>query len=72
MADDKGMNPAVAGAVGVAVGAAVGVAAAELADKDKREAVAEKVGELKEQGQQMYSDLKDKIAEVTDDAKKGE
>lgn len=60
--DDKGMNPVVAGAIGVAVGAAVGAGVAAVALDD------EKVEELKEKGQEAYDAVKKTVLEVKDKA----
>lgn len=58
------MNPVAAGLVGAAVGAAVGVAAAELSVKENRDAAGKKLGEIKEEGEKIYSNLQKKVEEV--------
>ena len=48
MTDKKGMNPALAGAIGAAVGVAAGVAAVNLADPKKRSKIKEAAGKVKD------------------------
>lgn len=63
----NGVNPVVAGVVGVAVGAAAGIAAVELAKKENRKAIGDKFEELKAKGEEVVSGI-GKIATEAKDA----
>ena len=74
---NKKMSPVAAGLVGAAVGAAIGAGAVALSDPKNRKKLGKKFEEIKEAGQQAYSDIKDKVEDVAssagdkvDDAKK--
>ncbi len=67
MAKNK-VSPATAGLVGAAVGAAIGAGAVALSDPKNRKKIGKKFEEIKEQGQQAYSDIKDKVDDITSQA----
>lgn len=64
MANKKGMNPLAAGAIGAAIGAAVGVAAVELSDEKNRNAVGKKLGEIREEGEKVYTQIQKSATEA--------
>lgn len=64
----KGVNAVEAGIVGAVVGAAVGATAVVLSDAKNRKKIGKKFEEFKKDGQQVYSDLKDKVEEMTSGA----
>lgn len=66
MANKKGMNPLAAGAIGAAIGAAVGVAAVELSDEKNRQAVGKKLGELRIEGEKVYTQIQKSANEAKD------
>lgn len=68
MANKKGVSPVTAGVVGAVVGAAVGATAVALSDEKNRKKIKNKFNEYKKEGQKVYSDLKDKVAEVSSQA----
>lgn len=61
-----GINPLAAGAIGAAIGAAIGVAAVELSDEKNRNAVGKKLGEIREEGEKVYAQLKETATEARD------
>lgn len=63
MAKNK-VSPATAGLVGAAVGAVIGAGAVALSDPKNRKKIGKKFEEIKEQGQQAYSDIKDKVDDM--------
>lgn len=66
---NKKMNPVAAGAVGAMVGAAVGAGAVMLSDPKNRKMIKNKFETLKKQGQKAYSDLQDKMEDLTSEGK---
>lgn len=68
MAKNK-VSPVTAGLVGAAVGAAIGAGAVALSDPKNRKKIGKKFEEIKEQGQQAYSDIKDKVGDMTSQGK---
>lgn len=71
MADknNTGMNPIVAGVVGMGVGAAVGAAAVVLSDEEKRKDLIDAAGELKNQAMDSLHDAEATAKDATDDIK---
>jgi len=65
MANKKGMNSVAAGLVGAAVGAAVGAGVVVLSEEKNRKKIGKKFNEFKEDGQKVYSDIKDKTEELS-------
>jgi gas vesicle protein len=65
MTNKKGMSPVTAGLVGAAVGAAVGAGAMALSDEKNRKKIGKKFNEFKEGGQKVYSDIKEKVEELS-------
>ncbi len=63
--NNKGVNPVAAGVVGAVVGAAVGATAVALSDEKNRKKIGKKFDELKKGGQQVYSDIKDKMEDLS-------
>ena len=65
MVKNKGMNPVEAGIAGAVVGAAVGATAVVLSEEKNRKMIGKKLNEYREQGQKVYSDLKEKVEELS-------
>ena len=57
------------GIVGAVIGAAVGAGAVALSNPKNRKFIKNKFDELKKQGQKAYSDLQDKVEDLTSEGK---
>ena len=64
---NKKVSSVTAGLVGAAVGAAIGAGAVALSDPKNRKKIGKKFEEIKDAGQQAYSDIKDKVGNITSD-----
>lgn len=69
MAIKNNVKIAEAGIVGAVIGAAVGAGAVALSNPKNRKFIAGKFSDLKKQGQKAYSDLQDKVGELTSEGK---
>lgn len=65
----KVANLVEAGVVGAVVGAAIGATAVALSDSKNRKKLGKKFEELKKDGAKVYSDLKDKVNELSAEGK---
>lgn len=66
---NNNVKVAEAGIVGAVIGAAVGAGAVALSNPKNRKFLNNKFNELKKQGQKVYSDLQDKVEDLTDEGK---
>ncbi len=69
MTNKKRVNSVTAGIVGAVVGAAVGATAVALSDEKTRKKISKKFNEYKKDGQKVYSDLQNKVDELTSQGK---
>ena len=69
MATKNSVKIAEAGIVGAVIGAAVGAGAVALSNPKNRKFLNNKFNELKKQGQKVYSDLQDKVGDLTTEGK---
>lgn len=60
----KGMNPVVAGAIGVAVGAAAAVAVEELAKEENRVKIGEEFEKVKDQVEEYVATAGKKVEDI--------
>lgn len=61
---DRGMNPLVAGIIGVIIGAVTSATAIFFSRKENRDKVKQKAGELKSKGGQVVDQIKSKAREM--------
>lgn len=65
VANKSGMSPVAAGVVGAVVGAAVGAGAVVLSEEKNRKAIGKKFDEVKKEGQKVYTDMKNKVEDLS-------
>ncbi len=66
---NNNVKVAEAGIVGAVIGAAVGAGAVALSNPKNRKFIKDKFETLKKQGQKVYSDLQDKVGDLTSEGK---
>lgn len=69
MTTKNNVKVAGAGILGAVVGAAVGAGAVALSSEKNRKAIKNKFNDLKKQGQKAYSNLQDKVSDLTSQGK---
>ncbi len=69
MATKNNIKIAEAGIVGAVIGAAVGAGAVALSNPKNRKFLKSKFNEIKKQGQKAYSDLQEKMEDLTSEGK---
>lgn len=67
---NNNVQVAKAGIIGAAIGAAVGAGAVALSDDKNQKIIKNKFNELKKQGQKVYSDLQNKVEDLTSQGEK--